>query len=301
MKKSALYYITLVFFLIVKPGVTQIQDDSGLVWLLQGKNNSVFLAGSLHLLSKKNYPLPTAFQSAYKESEVVVFEMHPDSAQTAQAQRLMINIAQYPGGEDLTKNLRDTVLQRLREVCDSLSLNPEQFYPYKPWYVSVALTMAQLQKLGFKSQLGVDHFFFNKAKKDGKEIRGLESFKDQLQLLSELSDLEQEDLLRQTFSQMFTVKTELDSIVHAWYKGDLSSLERTLTQNLYKYPDLAVKFLSQRNKKWIRHILSYLEEKDDFMVIVGSGHFPGKNGLLQLLKDEGFNPVRMSGRIEHTE
>ena len=46
---------------------------------------------------------------------------------------------------------------------------------FKPWLVAQDLALRELRQLGFNPIYGIDVYFFNKAKADGKEIEFLES------------------------------------------------------------------------------------------------------------------------------
>ena len=44
------------------------------VWEVRLGDNRIYLAGTIHLLSSKDYPLPSAFDVAYEQSQSIVFE-----------------------------------------------------------------------------------------------------------------------------------------------------------------------------------------------------------------------------------
>ena len=44
------------------------------VWLAEKNGNKVFLGGTVHMLSEKDYPLPTAYMTAYNQSDELFFE-----------------------------------------------------------------------------------------------------------------------------------------------------------------------------------------------------------------------------------
>ena len=45
--------------------------------------------------------------------------------------------------------------------------------------------------------------------------------------------------------------------------------------------------LKQRNENWISKIEEYAKDQPTFFG-VGAGHLPGKNGVIQLLRNEGY-------------
>lgn len=44
------------------------------VYKVSGNGNTLYLGGTLHLLSANDYPLPVAYQTAYALSDIVTFE-----------------------------------------------------------------------------------------------------------------------------------------------------------------------------------------------------------------------------------
>src|SRR2546426_12795134 len=48
------------------------------LWKVQGKENAVFLLGSIHVLKKESYPLPFPIEAAYTNSSITVFETDID-------------------------------------------------------------------------------------------------------------------------------------------------------------------------------------------------------------------------------
>lgn len=57
------------------------QDAQGMVWRVSGGKTPFFLAGSFHLLRTSDYPLPASYETAWRESSHLVFEIPPGDAQ----------------------------------------------------------------------------------------------------------------------------------------------------------------------------------------------------------------------------
>ena len=50
-------------------------DDPQILWKVESSQNSIYLAGSIHVLQKEHYPLHQAFDDAFNESSRVMFEV----------------------------------------------------------------------------------------------------------------------------------------------------------------------------------------------------------------------------------
>ena len=59
-----------------EPASTIVADESlACVWKVKGSQNTVYIAGSVHLLRQKDYPLPAAYDIAYNDSAHLYFEI----------------------------------------------------------------------------------------------------------------------------------------------------------------------------------------------------------------------------------
>ena len=59
-----------------------------------------------------------------------------------------------------------------------------------------------------------------------------------------------------------------------------------------QYPDLMDIFLLNRNKAWIERLDAFLKKGERVMLLVGTGHLTGNQGLIELLKAKGYKVER---------
>ena len=50
------------------------------LWKVDGKKNTIYLLGSIHVLKKEDYPLPAPLEAAYTNSQILFFEADLDAA-----------------------------------------------------------------------------------------------------------------------------------------------------------------------------------------------------------------------------
>ena len=92
------------------------------------------------------------------------------------------------------------------------------------------------------------------------------------------------------------VDEELEALIDTWKSGSLEEMEKYLQAYFKEYPKLKPifeKLLYERNEKMVNKILGYLETDQTYFIIIGAGHFPGERGIIQMLNDKGFKPVKM--------
>ena len=71
---------------------------------------------------------------------------------------------------------------------------------FKPWAIYLILSTSVDSSIEFRSDLGIESYFYTRAKDAGKPTGGLETLKDQLNVFDKLSFKEQESLLLEVFN-----------------------------------------------------------------------------------------------------
>jgi uncharacterized protein YbaP (TraB family) len=176
----------------------------------------------------------------------------------------------------------------LRERVKQVGIPVQALDPFKPWVAALMLTTLKLKKLGYDPQYGVDHYFTRKAKQEGKEISGLETFEFQIDLFDRLSLPEQESLLLQTISELDVMEREFNDLVRAWVQGDTAALEKILLASFREFPEIYRRMVVDRNRAWAGEVEKMLAGNEKTIVVVGAGHLVGKEGLAELLRAKGY-------------
>ena len=144
-----------------------------------------------------------------------------------------------------------------------------------------------MMRVGFKANFGIEMYLTEKATADGKPIHGLETIVEQLGFLDGLSLETQNHWFLQSLVEGRRLEMLIDELVAAWRIGDVAFLEEELLRDMDTYPELNQAILIDRNKRWVSPILKMLEQKENYLVIVGAAHLIGKNGVPDLLSLEG--------------
>ena len=71
------------------------------VWAIRGEHNTVYLAGSVHLLKAQDSKLPAAFDRAYASAKGLVMELDMDSLDPSAAAGWMLENGMNADGEGL--------------------------------------------------------------------------------------------------------------------------------------------------------------------------------------------------------
>ncbi|MEJ2299413.1 MAG: TraB/GumN family protein, partial [Woeseiaceae bacterium] len=145
-----------------------------------------------------------------------------------------------------------------------------------------------LYRIGFDPMLGVEMTMTARATADGKPIEGLETVDEQLAFLDELPIAAQREMLLQTLLEGADLEMSIDTLIEAWRNGDTATLERELLSGIEDQDELHEALIVQRNRRWASTIGSWLDDEQDYLVVVGALHLVGENGVPALLDHAGF-------------
>jgi uncharacterized protein YbaP (TraB family) len=268
-------------------------DDSHMLWQIESPTNTVYLLGSLHLLSAEHYPLPAVMEAAFDDAEVVVLEADIAPEGQTEAAIIAIEKAQPEPGEALADVLSDETYAMAEQATEELGLPIAPFLDLEAWFFAISLVALKLMDLGFDPAYGVDYYFFEQAETAGKPLVFLETAEQQLGFLDQLSIQEQQQLTEQTIEEIDILEASFNEIVAAWLAGDAAALEELLLASFESYPQMQQILLTNRNDNWATQIETFLGAEDDYLVVVGSAHLVGPYSLVELLTEQGYQAKQL--------
>jgi uncharacterized protein YbaP (TraB family) len=263
------------------------------IWAIRGAHNTVYLAGSVHLLRAKDAALPAAFERAYADADALVMEIDLDDLNPLESQSWMLEHGTFSDETTLSGVLGKKRFERVEQEGNRLGLPVEALQMLEPWLVAMTLAQLEYMKLGFDPEQGVEKQLERKAQADHKEITGLETLQEQLGLLDGMSYEDQARFLDLTLEEMDQMEGETDSLLSAWRTGNAQKLAATLGDEYRVAPALYRMLVADRNKRWMPQIEKLLKDNKDYLVVIGALHLVGSGGLLELMKDRGYEAKQM--------
>jgi uncharacterized protein len=258
------------------------------IWKASRGQSVVYLVGSVHLLSKDYYPLSPALDKAFKETDLLVEELHLGQMAQVESQMTILMRGMLPSGQTLDKAVSPATFALVSERVKSLGLPIEPLSRFKPWALALTLLGLEWQAAGFDADLGLDKHFYDQAVAAGKEVQGLETIEFQISQFDEMSMEEQDRMLASTLRELETEKAAVTTLANAWKAGDAPTVEKIVLQELRKEPGMYQRLLADRNRTWMPKIEALFARKGRSFVVVGAAHLVGPDGLLALLKAKGY-------------
>ncbi len=269
-------------------GASQVLFADTSVWKAEKDGNVIYLGGTIHVLRAKDYPLPAAFENAYKNAHAVTFETDIASLSTPAMQVELIKMLSYSDDRTLKTVVSEETYQQLKTVAESLGMSLAFFRKAKPGMLMSALMVAELQKLGVTSE-GIDMFFTSKAKADNKPIYQLETPQEQVQFLASLGDGNEEAFYKNLLSDLENTQSQFLDMLKHWREGNSDALNQLVNIEMKaQFPAMYKTLLLERNNRWMPIVESYFKTKEVEFVLVGAAHLIGKDGLVAQLKAKGY-------------
>ncbi|MCB1691264.1 MAG: TraB/GumN family protein, partial [Pseudomonadales bacterium] len=259
------------------------------LWRVQHSAATVYLLGSVHVMMPGDYPLPATIEAAFGDADTVVVEVDMDQVDPAEMTALTRELGFFGPDQQLVDVLSASTNAKLKDYLTTEGLPPDRFEQMRPWLVSITLGASALSALGFSDEYGIDEHFLRAARRDGKRVAQLETFREQIQLLASDPLPVQDVALRATLDELDGMKEEVDELMAAWRAGDADRMYSLSMAPVDEYPELEDqmrRLIDERNKKMAEKIRGYLGREGTWMVIVGALHMGGEHGILRLLSQD---------------
>ena len=263
------------------------------VWAIRGAHNTIYLAGSIHLLPANDAALPAAFERAYADSAQLIMELDLGKFDDMEALSWMMDHGELPKGTTLRDVLGQARYERVSAAAANLGLAPAGLKTAAPWIVGIELSDAAYMREGFDPDQGVEEQLVQRAQADHKPTAGLETLEEQLGGLLALSTDNQIRMLDQTLDELTDIKSEMRDVVSAWRHGDATKLAALLSSEYQTFPALYQPLVIERNRRWLPQVEALLKSDDNAMVVVGALHLVGHGGLLEELRRKGYKVTQL--------
>ena len=214
--------------------------------------------------------------------DTVYMELDMDDASTMLSAMMYMNMK---GDTTLADLYTDQEYERLKNYfSDSLKMPLALLQKAKPYFL-VALLYPRM--MNCSSPAGVEEELVKLAKEDKKEIKGLETMQFQASVFDSIPYQWQAKELLKNIDSFSVNKKEFETMLQFYKNQNLDSIKTMLGKSEFgseKYDDL---LLNDRNKKWVKK-LDNIMKKESVFVAVGAGHLVGEQGLIHLLKKQGY-------------
>ena len=240
------------------------------------------------MLRAADYPLPAAFDQAYAQADALYFEINIDDMNAVGAQMTLMEQLMYTDGRNIESVLSPEAYDALTAFTADLGVPMMILQNMKPGMLVSTLEILSMQQLGFTPQ-GVDMYFHQRAKADGKAIAGFETVEQQIGFLAGMGEGEESEFIMMSLQELEKISTDIEILVGPWRSGNSQQMNELYVESMKNSaPEAYDLLMASRNLKWMPEIEAMFEDADTEMVLVGVAHLVGEDGLIQMLRNRGF-------------
>lgn len=256
----------------------------GVFWAIEKADQPAgYLLGTIHSEDPRVLEFSEVFLDKLNSCDVYAMEMVPNLPTL----RKLTEYMNYQDGQTLESVIGAERFSLLKDAMGSYQIPADFINHMKPWAAMMTLS-TPVPKTG----LFMDMSLSLRASGSNIEIVGLESLEQQLSFLQDMPFDMQMRLLDQAISDADQVEEMQTEMVDAYLENNLQRL-RSITDHEFEAVGGEARDyfnengITERNLRMLATLLPLLETRQVF-VAVGALHLSGEQGLLNLLRENGY-------------
>ncbi|MET1254566.1 TraB/GumN family protein [Aliikangiella maris] len=289
MSKNSIFAnsITVIIFLTLFANSSYSSAQTS-VWQVSKNNQQIYLGGTIHVLRPQDYPLPKAFKTAFKQSQILTFETDINAFSRPEFIKLMLQSLSYQDERTVESVISKPTYQKLKNYAEKKGLSLNFYRKAKPGMLMSALLMTELKQLGI-SEEGIDLHYLKQAKKYNKATQFFETPAEQLSFLANMGEGNEDNFYLNLLTDLTNTEQEFAQIIQYWRTGDSEKLAQLMNESMQtQYPKMYQYLLLDRNNNWLPKIEDYFKTSEVEFILVGAAHLVGEDGIINQLKRKGY-------------
>ena len=258
------------------------KNKNSLIWQItppntEGAKNVSYILGTMHVRDARAFQFEHLFYEKIRNCEVFATEFNLDDMQSQTDFTLSLR-----DGLQLSDLIKPKTYDKISRIVEQkIGVPLAHFNAMKPIIVTNMLTESVLSS---DRLMSLDETLWRFAAENGRILRGIETFEEQVTILNKMSLEEQVKGLKDLASNFSKFRRQLMGMARLYEQADI--------QKLYKAAKKTVKgsrhlLLYDRNEIMANRIADMAKEMT-LCAAIGAGHLAGQKGVLRLLKNLGF-------------
>ena len=270
------------------------KDNKTLLWGITGNGlqKPVYVYGTMHLLCAKDALLSSNLKQVISDADEIYFEIDMD------------DFGELLTGFKQGKMKNDTTLadlyssdeyQRVKDFFagHGMRMELQMLNKMQPMLISALVYQAILP---CEQADGIELSIMQFAHQYKKEIRGLETAAFQASVLDNIPYAAQAKELLYSIDSVQSTASETEQMMKLYKEQDLDKLlDYSLKSEGGTTTEVQDVMINQRNENWVNQFPVITKNKT-LLIAVGAGHLGGKAGLLNLLKEKGYQVRPLENR-----
>lgn len=302
------FYVILLLLVISNFGCSQSEEtttdkktlpkleegtQNSLLWMVtrDGNKDTSFVFGTMHLIQKEYFYFPEMLEDVIEASDMVVLEIGEELNNPFKAMKLL----QLEEGKTMFDFFNEAQKDTIMDWAENeLGMSPEMFEMSFAKMKPFVLVTAAAEKDMLANAESYEQTIMKIQKEAEIKLEGLETLEEQMSIFDDLSDEEQAMMVMEAIRGGDDGEKQLQDMMRLYSDQNVDSMYLLIKEESGTISDKEDEFLTDRNKKWVPKMKEMMEKKRVFFA-VGAGHLGGSEGVLQLLRNEGYkvSPVKL--------
>ncbi|WP_396589211.1 TraB/GumN family protein [Bermanella sp. R86510] len=283
MRTSQAHLFTLGLVLSVVCSLSYSDVGPGLLWRVHKPGSPVsYIFGTIHVSDSRVKALNSQILKRFNEAKTICLEILPNREVQVSIGRAMMQ----KEGQTLDQQLGNNLFSKVSLALNKQGMTPIQALYLKPWAAMVLISRPQTG-----AGYALDEHLYHLATHQYKQLCALETVEEQLGIFDDLDIDKQIILLRDALEHLEQVQSMNKQLIETYLTGNLDKLYELGTSMQGSDDALTAqirrRLIHDRNQTMLSRMLPVLEQGRSF-IAVGALHLPGDDGLLQLLRNNGF-------------
>ena len=264
--------------------------ENALLWSVSGKGLSTpsYLYGTIHMICKEDFLFSNTLKEKISTSKSIYLELDMDDP-SMMMKMATLAIMKDKTLEDLMSDADYKLVSAY--VKDSLGMPMMLFNRMKP---ITLMSLIYTKVLPCSSTESYEGKFVELAKAQKKEVKGLETIEDQMGVFDKIPDSVEAQMILEMIRTMPEQRKQMAQMVDSYKKENIQQLSEQMSESP-EWKGFEDILLANRNRNWIAIMESAMKQGSQIFA-VGAGHLPGKDGVINLLRQAGYTvtPVKQS-------
>ena len=264
---------------------------NAIIWRITGNElqKPSYLYGTIHSIDSSDFFLHKTVAEQLRRSDILVLETDltiPDYQQRAFQYALMED-------DSLDRLLSADQFARVKDFfLKEFSFPIEAVKRMKPFYLASLLSALKPSE----KKVSYEEVFIAIAREEEKAIGGISTLEKEAEMLSLVDMDEQVEYLLREIAAYKNGNADAirEKMVRAYTEADLEEINALMVNSLEDFQSIYARMFTERNRQWVPRMEDMMLDQSCFFA-VGVGHLPGEDGLIRLLRNQGYKvvPVHM--------
>lgn len=262
-------------------------QEMGLLWQISKEGyHTSYLFGTIHLNHNKVLENDSLVLQKISECQAYAGEI---ILQEADMLKMMAYIFEKDSSRQCQNVFTEKELKQISIVVEEEkgAIMALLVHKMSPYILATILSIPDDLSMA-NGTVFLDMYLQNYADSLGLSLISLESVESQMAYLTNIPIEKQKEHLLHIVNNIDQKLDETTEIVVAYKSGNLDKIEEMITENADNDPIMSEDFMVERNILQKEGMVQTMQKQATFTA-VGAAHLPGKNGILNLLKEDGFS------------